>query len=74
MLLLDEPLSALDEESKEGMYALLKSVQARTGVTTIHVTHSLAEANRLADRLLLVRDGKVEEGVLAASRNGTGTE
>ena len=71
VLLLDEPLSALDEESKEGMYALLKSVQARTGVTTIHVTHSLAEANRLADRLLLVRDGKVE---LAAGRNGTGTE
>jgi ABC-type sulfate/molybdate transport systems ATPase subunit len=67
VLLLDEPLSALDEETKDGMYALLKSVQERTGVTAIHVTHSMTEANRLADRLLLLKEGGVQEGTL---RNG----
>jgi ABC-type sugar transport system ATPase subunit len=63
VLLLDEPLSALDEETKDGMYALLKSVQERTGVTAIHVTHSMTEANRLADRLLLLKEGGVSEEI-----------
>jgi ABC-type sulfate/molybdate transport systems ATPase subunit len=42
------------------MYTLLRSVQRVTGVTSLHVTHSLSEANALADRLLLLRNGKVE--------------
>ena len=58
-LLLDEPLSALDDATRAEMYALLRSVQRATGVTTLHVTHSLSEAKALADRLLLLRDGKI---------------
>jgi len=60
ILLLDEPLSALDDATRDEMYALLRSVQKRTGVTTLHVTHSLSEAKALADRLLLLRNGKIE--------------
>lgn len=61
VLLLDEPLSALDDETRTDMYALLRSVQRQTGVTAIHVTHSLQEAKALADRLLLLRDGGIQD-------------
>ncbi len=61
ILLLDEPLSALDDATREEMYELLQTVQKQTGVTTLHVTHSLKEARRLADRVLLLRAGAVEE-------------
>ena len=61
VLLLDEPLSALDDETRAEMYTLLRSVQRQTGVTTLHVTHSLAEAKALADRILLLKDGAVVE-------------
>jgi len=59
ILLLDEPLSALDDETREEMYALLRSVQRATGVTTLHVTHSQNEAGRLADRRLLLHNGTI---------------
>jgi len=59
ILCLDEPLSALDDETKQGMYELLEKVQQSTGVTILHVTHNLEEADKLADRILLLRDGKV---------------
>ena len=58
-LCLDEPLSALDEESRESMCQLLKRVQRETGVTALHVTHNRQEAARLADRMLEVVDGQV---------------
>jgi len=61
ILLLDEPLSALDEETREEMYALLRSVQQLTGVTTLHVTHSQTEARRLGDRILRLRNGAIQE-------------
>lgn len=61
VLLLDEPLAALDDETKADMYTLLRSVQRLTGVTTLHVTHSLTEAKTLADRILILRDGRVAE-------------
>ena len=59
VLLLDEPLSALDEETREEMYGLLKSVHRQTGVTALHVTHSAAEAKKLADLILLLEGGAV---------------
>lgn len=59
-LLLDEPLSALDEETREEMQGLLKSVQDHFHVTTLHVTHSHHEAARLADCLFQIRNGKIE--------------
>jgi ABC-type sugar transport system ATPase subunit len=59
ILCLDEPLSALDEETREEMYTLLDRVRRHTGVTTLHVTHHSAEAERLADRVVLLQDGRV---------------
>jgi len=58
-LLLDEPLSAVDEETRESMLQLLKSVQEHTSATVLHVTHSRTEAERLADILFIMRDGKI---------------
>ena len=60
VLCLDEPLSALDDETRQEMYELLKQVRASTNVTILHVTHNLDEAKQLADRIFLLRDGKVE--------------
>lgn len=59
ILCLDEPLSAVDETTRHEMYDLLESVQERTGVTVLHVTHSRAEARRLGDCTLLVEHGQV---------------
>lgn len=62
ILCLDEPLSALDDETKEDMYGLMTEVSRHEEVTTLHVTHSLEEAKRLGTRLLRIREGAVEEG------------
>ncbi len=61
ILCLDEPLSALDEETREEMVELLRSVRKHTGVTTLHVTHSREEARRLADRVFRIEAGVVRE-------------
>lgn len=61
VLLLDEPLSALDEHTRHELYGLLKTMQARTGVTTLHVTHSRDEAAALADRLFVLDAGRIVE-------------
>jgi ABC-type sugar transport system ATPase subunit len=62
ILLLDEPLSALDDETWEGMVELLRQVRKLTGVTTLHVTHRLQEAGQLGDRFFRLADGAVVEG------------
>jgi len=59
ILCLDEPLSALDDETRQEMYELLQKVQAHTGVTTLHVTHHRGEASRLADSILLLKNGRI---------------
>jgi ABC-type sugar transport system ATPase subunit len=61
VLLLDEPLSALDDATRQEMYSLLRSVQRQTGVTTLHVTHNTGEAEALADRLFVLKDRAVQE-------------
>lgn len=61
VLLLDEPLSALDDETRQEMYALLRTVQRQAGVTALHVTHNLSEAKALADRMLVLRGGTISE-------------
>lgn len=60
-LCLDEPLSALDEAMRYEMYELLESIQSKTEVTVLHVTHSRSEALRLGDRVLLMENGSVQE-------------
>ena len=59
LLLLDEPLSALDEQTRHAMYDVLKSTQTRTGVTTIHVTHNHDEAESLGDTMLQLQNGRI---------------
>ncbi len=59
VLCLDEPLSALDSDTREEMCELLENVRRQTHVTTLHVTHNLNEAERLADCLFRIEDGKV---------------
>lgn len=59
VLCLDEPLSALDEQTHAEMIRLLRQVHRRTGVTVLHVTHNRREAQALAEVLMLVRDGEV---------------
>lgn len=71
VLLLDEPLSALDEDTRAGMYGLLRSVQRQTGVTALHVTHSRAEARALADRLFLFEQGSLREVPPSSLRDET---
>lgn len=58
VLLLDEPLSALDEDTRREMDALLNNVHRQLRFTALHVTHNLAEAERVGDcRLRLGPDG-----------------
>ena len=59
VLLLDEPLTALDSETKAEMVSLLQTVRAHTGATILHVTHDLGEAKTLADRIFRLHDGIV---------------
>lgn len=61
ILCLDEPLSALDDETKAGLIELITEVRKETGVTTLHITHSLQEAKSLCDMLLVMEDGGVVE-------------
>jgi ABC-type Fe3+/spermidine/putrescine transport system ATPase subunit len=59
--LLDEPLSNLDAALRAGMRAELRRVVDETGVTAIHVTHDQQEALGLADRIVVMRDGRIEQ-------------
>ena len=61
LLLLDEPLSALDPFLRIEMRSELKVLQRKLGITFVHVTHSQEEAMALADIILVMNDGKVEQ-------------
>jgi len=58
-LLLDEPLSSLDEDTRGSMVELLGRLRKSGDVTVLHVTHSRAEADRLADVRFRLEDGRV---------------
>lgn len=66
VLLLDEPLNALDEATRDRLCALLRLVQKSDGLTTLHVTHSRAEARQLADKFLVIEHGCLWERPLQA--------
>ncbi len=57
LLLLDEPLSALDPELRERLQVEIRRIQRRLNVTTIYVTHSQEEAFAISDRIAILRDG-----------------
>jgi putative spermidine/putrescine transport system ATP-binding protein len=61
VLLLDEPLSNLDARLRLEMRTELQQVQRETGVTMVFVTHDQSEALALADRIVLMRDGRIEQ-------------
>jgi ABC-type sugar transport system ATPase subunit len=61
ILLLDEPLNALDETTRDRLCELLRSIQKQTGLTTLHITHSRSEARLLAGQLFTLSEGAVSE-------------
>ena len=59
MLLLDEPLSALDEKIRRAMQVELKQVHRKTGTTFLYVTHDQEEALTMSDRIAVVNEGRI---------------
>lgn len=61
MLLLDEPLSALDAKIRVRLRTVIKKLQEELGITLIYVTHDQEEALALADRVVIMRDGAIRQ-------------
>ncbi len=61
ILLLDEPLSALDAHLRARVQGELKRLQRRLGISFLYVTHNQNEAFSMADRVLVMNDGRVEQ-------------
>jgi spermidine/putrescine transport system ATP-binding protein len=61
ILLLDEPLSALDAHLKVRMQSVLSNLQKDLGITFVYVTHSLSEAFSMADRVVIMSRGQIEQ-------------
>ncbi|BDC52323.1 hypothetical protein F183_A46380 [Bryobacterales bacterium F-183] len=61
VLLLDEPLSALDPALRKSVRAELKALQRRTGITFVFITHDQEEALSLSDRIAVMNKGEVEQ-------------
>ncbi len=61
LLLLDEPLSNLDAKLRIQMRIELKRLLQRTGITTVYVTHDQAESMALADRIVVMNQGRIEQ-------------
>ena len=61
VLLLDEPLSALDLKLRQGMRTELKNLQKTTGITFIFVTHDQEEALTMSDRIAVMSQGKIQQ-------------
>ncbi len=59
--LMDEPLSNLDAELRHKMRIEIKSIQKRLGITVLYVTHDQIEAMSMADHIILLNDGKIEQ-------------
>jgi putative spermidine/putrescine transport system ATP-binding protein len=61
VLLLDEPLSALDAKIRVALRTEIRSIQRTLGITTIYVTHDQEEALSLSDRVVVMSEGRVEQ-------------
>ncbi len=60
MLLLDEPLSALDAPLRKRLRTIIRQIHDTTGITMLYVTHDREEAFAIADRIMIMRDGRIE--------------
>ena len=73
VLLLDEPTSALDAEAKDGIEKLILTVQKQNGLTCVMVSHDLAQAARIADRIMVMKNGRLDKiGTATAVMNAGG--
>ncbi len=61
VLLLDEPVSALDESTRRDVCLYLRGLQRELGVTVVHISHNLEEASLVADRAGLLLEGKLQQ-------------
>ncbi|MEO8208825.1 MAG: ABC transporter ATP-binding protein, partial [Chloroflexota bacterium] len=61
VLLLDEPLSALDAKIRVSLRAEIRAIQRQLGITTVYVTHDQEEALSLSDRIVVMSDGHIEQ-------------
>lgn len=61
VLLLDEPLSALDAKIRIALRAEIRSIQQKLGITAIYVTHDQEEALSLSDRIVVMREGEMDQ-------------
>ncbi len=61
ILLLDEPFASLDQHLRERLREEVRDIQQRLGITTLFVTHGQDEALALADRIVVMRDGRTEQ-------------
>lgn len=68
VLCLDEPLSALDSETRKQMCGVLEEISRKEQVTTLHVTHNPDEAHRMADCLFELVDGKIQSVELTSRK------
>lgn len=75
VVLLDEPFGALDAISRAEIHGVFETVRAARGFTALFVTHDLAEASRLADLVVVMRAGRVEQAApFATLRDEPATE
>ena len=68
MLLLDEPLGALDAKLRRALQVELKAIQEQVGITFVYVTHDQEEALTMSDRMAVMSDGRVQQIGHAARR------
>ena len=61
VLLLDEPLAALDLKLRKDMQVELKNIQTKTGITFVYVTHDQEEALSMSDTVVVMADGKIQQ-------------
>ena len=61
MLLLDEPLSALDAKIRVSLRAEIRAIQRKLGITAIYVTHDQEEALSISDRIVVMYEGRIEQ-------------
>jgi osmoprotectant transport system ATP-binding protein len=74
-ILLDEPFGALDAITRSEVLDVFISLRRKISITTLFVTHDIAEAARLADEIVVMHDGRIEQrGTLVALRDTPATE